>query len=150
MNGETDKKCEEFQILIMGYIDDELSQAEKMKLEAHLKTCAACKQSLAEYKKLKEVSSTMRFKEPNDALWDKQWQRITNKLTRSISWLLIIVGIVIIVGFAIYQFIQNPGVEGIVRVGIFALFIGFFLLLISLILERIKEYKTDRYKEIDK
>jgi len=71
-------------------------------------------------------------------------------LTRGISWLLILVGIAIIVGFAIYQFIQEPGVEAIVRVAIFALFIGFFLLLVSILIERLKEYKTDKYKEIDK
>lgn len=134
----------------MGYIDGELSQEEKARLEAHLKECDKCQQSLAEYKKLREVSSTMRFKEPKDAIWDKQWHRIANTLTRGISWLLIAVGIAIIVGFAIYQFIQEPGVDAIVRVAIFALFTGFFLLLVSILIERIKEYKTDKYKEIDK
>jgi len=142
--------CDNFQILIMGYIDGELTPEEKSKLEAHLKECFKCQQSLADYKKLREVSSKMRFKEPDKDIWDKQWQRIGNRLTKGIGWILLMVGIAIVAGFAIYQFIQEPGVEAVVKIGIFALFVGLILLLISVIFERVKEYKTEKYKEIYK
>lgn len=48
-------------------------------------------------------------------------------------------GIVILVGFSLYKFFQNPTIPIIIRYGIVAVIWGTIIILISLIRERLKE-----------
>lgn len=142
--------CEEFEILLTGYIDGELKGSDLKRFEEHLAECPRCQKLVRDYQRLKEVTAKMKFKDPPQEIWDSYWQRVCQRITRGLGWVLFVVGAVAIAGFGIYEFATDPAVEALQKLIVFAVFVGLGLLLISVIWERIKASKTDKYKRIER
>ncbi|MCD6451494.1 MAG: zf-HC2 domain-containing protein [Acidobacteria bacterium] len=142
--------CDQFEVLISGYLDGELSKEDEERLLRHLEVCPKCRNSLEELKRLKEVASKMKLTEPPKEIWDSYWERISNRITRGIGWILFIIGAALIAGYGIYQFATEPATSAFVKLCTFAIIVGFALLLVSVLWERIKEAKTDKYKGVYK
>ncbi|MEC8833372.1 MAG: hypothetical protein VYC07_01625 [Pseudomonadota bacterium] len=69
--------------------------------------------------------------------------------TSSIGWLLLIGGIVIVGGVAIFEWIYTPDVPLMVKLIVGAVYLGLALLLISVLRQRLIERKTDKYKDVE-
>lgn len=142
--------CEEFEVLLNGYIDGELKDPDLKRFEEHLAGCPHCRKLVRDYRRLKEVTTEMRFKDPPQDIWNSYWQRVFHRITRGAGWGFFLVGVVAVAGFAIYEFATDPTVEALQKLIVFAIFVGLGLLLISVIWERVKASKTDKYKEIER
>lgn len=136
----------------MGYLDGELSSEEKRRFKEHLRGCRECKEELKDFKRLKEVMESMKYKEPQDIVWQKYWSKIYNRLERGIGWILFSVGAIILLfygGFKLIQgLIKDPTISLIVKIGALIFLLGVVILLVSIIRERVFRYKYDRYKEV--
>jgi len=142
--------CEKIEILLTGYIDGELKGSDLKKVEGHLAECPRCQKLVGDYQRLKEVTAKMKFKEPPQEIWDSYWQRVFQQITRGLGWVLFVVGAVAIAGFGVYEFATDPAVEALQKLIVFAIFVGLGLLLISVIWERVKASKADKYKEVER
>ena len=133
----------------MGLVDDELSDEEKKALELHLSKCPECSHELKEFKKMKEVMQTMKYKEPPDEVWERYWTGIYNRLERGFGWILLSIGAIILLFYGGFKLVENlvkdPTVAIIAKVGILAALAGVVILLVSVIRERVFTYKTDKY-----
>ncbi|MCS5568261.1 MAG: hypothetical protein NZ743_09560 [Pseudomonadales bacterium] len=69
--------------------------------------------------------------------------------TSSIGWFLLIGGIVIGGGVAIFEWIYTPDVPLMVKLIVGAEYLGLALLLISVLRQRLIERKTDKYKDVE-
>ncbi|MEC8868076.1 MAG: hypothetical protein VYC86_04600 [Pseudomonadota bacterium] len=69
--------------------------------------------------------------------------------TSSIGWFLLIGGIVIGGGVAIFEWIYTPDVPLMVKLIVGAVYLGLALLLISVLRQRLIERKTDKYKDVE-
>ena len=91
------------------------------------------------------------FKEPSDDELEKYWQSIYNRLERSVGWVLLSVGAILLLcygGFELVEeLIRNPSVAVAVKVGVVALVIGVVVLFVSLLRERLTVCKVDRYSK---
>lgn len=143
-------KCDEIERLLILYIDDEISKEEKEDVESHITSCANCKALMEQYMKLKKTSSEISFTKPSDETMDSYWANISSRLSRGGGWIFLIIGSVILIIYAIYRFAIDPSVHSLVKVTIAAIVIGIVLLFISVLLERIRDLKTDRYRGIEK
>lgn len=144
---------EYYKKLLMGLVDGELSDEEKKELESHLSKCSECRRELQEFKKMKEVMKTMKYKEPPDELWERYWTGIYNRLERGFGWILLSIGAIILLFWGGFKFVESlvkdPTVAIIAKIGILAAIAGIAILLVSVIRERIFTYKTDKYaKEV--
>jgi len=148
------KSCENYHQLIVEYVDGIISPENKMRLQTHLKTCAACREDLEKLQKWKGVSEQMKGKLLPDMAWDEYWQHIYNRLERGIGWILISVGAIIFLGIAVYQFVINvltsTEITSLEKAGILLLSIGFVVLLVSVLREKLMVRKYDKYKEIQR
>ena len=147
--------CENFQYLITGYLDDELSAEQRQSLDAHLADCPPCRQELAELKELKEGLAMMKFKEPGDAELERYWRGIYNRLERGIGWTLFSIGAIALLCFGAFKLVEemitDPTVQWIVKIGVLALLAGVVVLFVSLLRERLMLRKTDKYsKEVQR
>ena len=142
--------CEKIEILLTGYIDGELKGSDLKKVEEHLAEFPRCQKLVGDYQRLKEVTAKMKLKEPPQEIWDSYWQRVFQQITRGLGWVLFVVGAVAIAGFGVYEFATDPAVEALQKLIVFAIFVGLGLLLISVIWERVKASKADKYKEIER
>jgi len=143
-------KCENIKELMMGYLDDEISENERKVLENHIKQCEECSLELTEFSKLKEVTDNMKLNEPEDKIWNAYWAGIYNRIERSAGWILFSIGVIIMLCYAGYkaveELINDPQIGLFVKIAIFAIIGGFSILLVSALRERLYFWKKDRYR----
>lgn len=144
--------CEDYKELLMGYLDEELSNEEKKRLEEHLKDCAACTEELKEFRKLKQITDEVALVEPEDKIWQAYWSNVYNRAERCLGWILFSVAAILLLiyaGFkAIEQICQDPTVGILLKIGLLVLIIGLAILLVSVLRERLYFHKKDRYKDV--
>jgi predicted anti-sigma-YlaC factor YlaD len=144
--------CQHYKEMIMGYLDNELGAEQKRELEKHLAGCAQCSKELEELRKLKEITEGVTLAEPEDRLWQQYWASIYNRVERGLGWIIFSVAAILLIiygGFkAIEEFVRDPSVELIVKVGLVALIAGMAVLFVSVLRERLYFWKKDRYKDV--
>jgi anti-sigma factor RsiW len=142
--------CEPFKGLLVGLLDGELTPAETRQINQHLIRCAACRR---EYEELRETSgklAAISFQEPEDVVLAQVWKTPYSRFARNMALVLIIGGFLGLIGFGLFEFLTNGREELPSKMGTAAVALGFLILLVQLIRERVKTYKTDPYKEIDR
>jgi predicted anti-sigma-YlaC factor YlaD len=144
--------CERSQLLITGYLDGELNPEEQTELLAHLEHCPACEDELRQHRKLKEITGRMRFKEPEERIWEWYWANVYNRLERHVAWILLSLGAVLLLSYATYALLEeaffDQGLSLVVRIGVVSVVVGFYALMASIIRERLAIRRSDRYEGI--
>ncbi len=140
--------------LLAGYIDGELTDEERTAFEKELASSTELRAELEEFRKLKEVTSMVRYADLPDEVWEGYWQSLYRKLERGIGWILLSVGAILLLGFGLYQGLHDlyiaPEVSILVKIGVTALGGGVIFLLVSFVRERLFAYRRDRYQEVKK
>lgn len=150
----TRQQQEQFQLLLMKALDEELSADEQVEFARFIDEIPVCREEWQQHKNLKEVTKTMKLKTPTLEVWDNYWLKVYNRLERGIAWLLFTIGSVILLtygGFkAVEAIIADPGLAGIVKAGIILVLGGLVILLVSVLREKFFVRKTDPYKEVQR
>jgi predicted anti-sigma-YlaC factor YlaD len=137
---------------MMGYLDDELDDAQKKTFEEHLESCKDCAAEFEQFKKLKKVTDSVKLAEPEDVLWKNYWSGVYNRFERGIGWVLMsVTGIALIIyGLfkAVEGIIKDPNVEVVLKIAILAFIAGLAVLFVSILRERLYFWKKDRYKDV--
>lgn len=144
------KNCEPFKGLLVGLLDGELTPEETRQINEHLTRCAECR---TEYEQLRETTgklAAITFREPDDAVLAQVWNSPFSRLARNSSLVLIIGGYVGLIGYGLFEVFTSGTKELPAKLGLAAIVLGFLILLVQLIRERIRTYKTDPYKEIER
>ena len=77
------------------------------------------------------------------------WERVNRELTRPVGWVLFIVGTLVWVAYGVYSFLT--GGEALwEKLATSAVVIGLAMLLLSALVDRWRDLKTDPYKEIER
>lgn len=142
--------CESYKGLIVGLLDGELTPEETVRINEHLARCAACR---SEYEQLRETTgklAAMSFKEPEDAVLEQVWKSPYSRFARNASLVMIIAGYALLIGYGVYEVLTSGKEELPAKMATAAIVLGFLILLGQLIRERVKTYKTDPYKEIER
>ncbi len=144
--------CHDYKDLMMGYLDNELSDEQKCQFEEHLTGCSECKDELEEFRKLKAITDEVTLVEPEDRIWQDYWDGIYNRIERSVGWIVFSVAAILLIiygGFkAIEEMVKDPDIETILKVGLLALIAGLAVLFVSVLRERLYFWKRDRYKDV--
>jgi anti-sigma factor RsiW len=134
--------------LISGYLDSELTQAEAQRVRVHLEDCADCRALADELAKLKEATMSSEFRIPDDS-WDESPRGNTSRILRDAG---LLVGLAWIVGLTIWliwELATDPeAVVASLLVGAFVLSAG--LILASVLLDRRRTIKNDKYRRVQK
>jgi len=148
------RNCEDFKALLVRYVDNQVSPEEKAEMERHLAECEDCRADLNHLQNWKGVSRDMKNKLLPDMAWDEYWHHLYNRMERGISWILISIGAIIFLAIAVYHFIggvlTSAQISPLEKVGVFALALGFIVLLVSVLREKLMTRKQDKYKEIQR
>ena len=144
---------ERFIYLIEKYFDNELNIDEKTELNSLIQN-EDLKNEFEEQKRVKEVLSKMKLKNPSVEVWDKYWVGVYNKLERGIAWLAVSVGFLILIIYGsievVEKFLAHTQTPGILKFGISALVIGGLILLFSVLREKFFTHTRDKYKEVQR
>lgn len=143
---------EDARIAMMGYLDGELDGSRRRELEAHLDGCTECRRELDRFRSLKEVMDPMKFREPSDRMWDEYWSGVYNRLERGLGWVFVSIAGIVLISYGLIEWIRvtffDSNVPLVIRGAIVFLVVGFVVLLVSVVRERLFLYKRERYKEV--
>lgn len=135
--------------LISGYLDGELTQQQRQRVDVHLAVCADCSNRLAELAALRKRVSGARLSQVGDDAWREQMNDMTVKVSRGVGWLLFLGGLLLIAGFGIYQFVIDTSMELLFKLMISAVYLGLGALFVSVLRQRLVERKSDKYKNVE-
>lgn len=145
-------RCDEARVLLMGYLDGELEPAEAAQLEDHLAVCVRCRREEAAFRKLGEVTEEMASEEIPSLDIDAAWATIYRRLERSVGWILLSVGLILLTGWGAWElldeFLLNPDEPVVVRLGVGAAIGGVIVLLMSIGREVLTKYRSERYRGV--
>jgi len=135
--------------LLTGYLDQVLTQEEEQRVRLHLEDCAACRSLVDDLKEMREAAMTTQFNVPTDDQWREAPRGAASSLAFGLGWLMVIVWLVGISGFVLGQLWSGPETltEKLLAFGLAS---GVALLFFSVLIDRIRTYKTDRYRRVQK
>ncbi len=138
--------------LLSAYVDGELSAAEAQQVARRLEEDADARRTVAELRRLKELTNRLQIKEPPAEEWERFWQGHYNRLERSLGWILLAAGLLLVGGWGAFSLLRSlwsdASVPPSLRWGVTAAVAGLTVLLISVFRERRHRRKTTRYKDV--
>ncbi len=144
--------CHDYKDIMMGYLDNELSNEQRRQFEEHLTGCSECKAELKEFRKLKAITDEVTLVEPEDKIWQDYWSGVYNRIERSVGWIVFSMAAILLTiygGFKLIEEIITDDTTGILlKAGLLALIAGLAILLVSVLRERLHFRQNDRYKNV--
>jgi hypothetical protein len=145
---------ERFKQLLAGYVDNELTERERVEFERELAVNAELQRELKEFNRLKAVTSQMKYADLPVEVWEAYWQSVYRKVERGAGWILASVGTIILLVFGTVtgfsRLYADPASPLWLKIGLTLGVIGIIILLVSLVRERLFAYKRERYTEVEK
>jgi hypothetical protein len=129
---------------LMRFLDGELPPKERATVAAHVDLCTECRREFVVFQSMK---SGLREMVAENGIGDSLWQSIRNRLVHPTAWMLIIIGVGFWVAWAVYAWITRPDrfwlkfAEG-------SIVVGLALLLAIAVGDRLRDLRTDPYREI--
>lgn len=135
--------------LITGYLDRALSQGQDQRVRLHLEDCEHCHRLYHEMQELREVTMSTRFAVPPDDQWREIPRGSTSHFLRGTGWMLVLVWLAAAGVYGLWLLITAPG-HALEKAFIFTGLSGAGMLFLSILLDRLKVLKTDRYRGVER
>lgn len=142
--------CIKYKKLLMGLIDGELTSEETSEINKHLNRCSECRK---EYEQLMNTGAKIKkvsFEEPQDRVLKNLWKSPFSRFAKASSLFMILIGWLALLIYGLIEAFRQTDEPVFPKIAAAAVFIGFIVLLITVIRERIRTYKSDPYKEVER
>ena len=142
---------EHYKHLLLKVVDGVATAEEREEFTAHIRSCEECRREYGEFKNLEEFMSTVKLKDLSEDARSAYRHSLYNRLERGIGWILLSLGAILLLGFGgfmlIREFITDPTVSVVLKIGVCAVLVGFIVLLVSVLKERLFVRKYDKYSK---
>ena len=129
---------------LMRFLDGEVTPEERAVVEQYLETSSELRREVAIFRSMKEELQDLSFA---DRGGDSVWKPIRSRITVPTGWVLAGSGLVVWAGYGIWTFVRSPSAI-LMKLATGGIAIGILVLLAHVILERIREYGTDPYRDV--
>ncbi len=140
--------CPRTEIDALRYVDGVMSAEEMKDFESHISTCMDCREAVRRFEELKSITGRLKMRDPTDEFWDSYWKSLYRRMERRVAWIFIAIGAVMFLLYAAYEIIRSFNEFTWEKVALALVLIGVLLLLISVVRERVHQYRIDRYKNV--
>lgn len=141
-------RCEEIEVSLSGFLDGELTQQEGQRVEVHLRTCDRCRSVYQELQRAQAAARALEIPQPSRKEWREMESRILERGARGIGWIILCVWLVTTAAYGSLHYALSPDEPLINKILVFGAFLGVALLFLSVLLERMRERRTDRYRRV--
>lgn len=135
--------------LLSGYIDGELTQQQRQRVELHCDGCAACAKGLDDLAELRAEVGGSSLSQYGEDTWRESMGDTTAQTSRGIGWMLLIGGVLAAAGIGVFMFLTDPSIEWHFKLIAGAVYGGLALLFVSVLRQRLVEQKTDKYRDVE-
>jgi len=143
-------KCDDIEVYLSGYLDDELTQQQRQRVQVHVERCPRCAATFEELQEAQQATRQLELESPNEQEWQMVMSNIFEKRTQHLGWMILIVWSTVMVVYSMYHYAVTPTEPLLERVLVFGLLAGVGLLFISVLTRRLRESRNDRYKDVVK
>ncbi|MEM9557018.1 MAG: hypothetical protein AAGC60_22360 [Acidobacteriota bacterium] len=133
--------------LLSGYLDGTLSHREMQRVRIRLEDDPSSRRLFEEMRALRQAALDTRFPPPEDSVWPELPRTPVSRFGRSLGWLLLCSWLVIVGALGLWHLLRETGdaLEVFLVLGL----PGAFLLLFgSVLVDRLHEARTDRYRDV--
>jgi anti-sigma factor RsiW len=149
MQGNTQNIGEHVGELLSGFIDGELTQQERQRVELHCDACRDCTEELEAVRDMRVRVGSASLGEYGEDKWREMMDDTTVRVSRGIGWLLLIGAALAVGGIAVFTVITDPTIGFYEKLLIGAVYGGAAALFVSVLRQRLIERKTDKYKDVE-
>ena len=135
--------------MLSGYLDRELTQQQRQKVDVHCETCEHCRQELAELQEMRQRVGNARLSNMNEDMWRENMKDVTVRTSRGIGWLLFVGSLLVLGAIGVYEFVIDSSVSTFMKFLISSMYLGLAALFMSVLRQRLIERKTDKYKDVE-
>lgn len=140
--------CQQFSELITGYLDGELTQQDSQRVSLHLQSCETCKSSFEELQAMQKLIKQSKYQNMDESQLEHVVNDLTSKKLELISWVAIVSGFVFVLVLAGYEFWIDTSLSGFEKFTVGLLIAGGVGLFLSVLRQRLKNRKNDKYKGV--
>ena len=140
--------CTEYKHLMMGLMDNELAPEEIADINQHMVRCDTCRKEFDALCRSHSKLSTVSYYRAADNELDRIWRSPFSRFTRNSGLFLVIIGWMTLIVYSLYQFLISDTEPVLPRIALFGIIIGFIVLLLAVLRDRIRTFRTDPYKEV--
>ena len=142
--------CEEAKLKVQALTDNELSEDEIESTLQHIESCYKCRNLYKELITLKKSIKGMSIPEPSREWFEDLEKKATRRTIAGFGKGLFILSYILLFLYAVYSVFIEKETHLMVKISIIGILLGIVILLGITIADRIREAKTDRYKEVMK
>ena len=135
--------------LLSGYVDGELTQGDNQRVRVHLENCPTCQSMVSEIRQIREAATTTHFRLLSDEEWRETPRSAGSRWLRKAGWVLLIAWI-LGAGWLAIEGIVAGSTSWYEKALVGTLIGGGLLLFLSVLFDRLKALKTDRYGSVEK
>jgi predicted anti-sigma-YlaC factor YlaD len=137
--------------MLSAYLDDELTQEESQPVRIHLEDCASCRRTYEQMRELREATMATPFPAFDDGQWDERPRSRLSRILRNVGWAVLLVWLGGVAFLALSELAAEAGGMPIRELALIVGLVGGGLLVfLSIVLDRLGSYKTDRYRRVQK
>lgn len=128
---------------LMAYADGELDRQAAAEVERHLERCTECGRELSIVNSLKGAMKEMQSNQTRDL-----WAAVHRRLTAPFGWLLILSGTLLWVALGVIRWFQAElTLEWLASTAVGT---GLLMLLVAIGAEQYRNWKSERYKDVER
>lgn len=116
-------------------------------MRVHLEGCSDCERTLEELTAVQGAAQKLHFESPTGEEWSHIHNYILGRLSRRMGWLILVVWALMMCVYSLYWYARTQG-SLFEKLAVFGLIAGLGLLFFSVLSERIRDFRTDRYKGV--
>ncbi len=133
--------------MLSGYLDGVLPQGDTQKIRIAIEDDDEVQALYRDLKAMREATGSTRFVEPEEDAWPEVPRTKASWFSRSLGWSLLTTWFAVVTIYSLWTFISQSGdpLEVFLVLGLPG---GFVLLFISVLIDRLKDLKTDRYRGV--
>jgi hypothetical protein len=135
--------------MLSGYLDRELTQQQRQKVDVHCDICEQCRRELAELREMRQRVGNARLSNMNEDMWRENIKDVTVRTSRGIGWLLFVGSLLVLGAIGVYEFVIDSSVSTFMKFLISSMYLGLAALFMSVLRQRLIERKTDKYKDVE-
>ena len=135
--------------LLSAYLDDELTQEESQPVRIHLEDCESCRRTYDQMRELREATMTTPFAALDDGQWDERPRSRASRILRNVGWAMLFAWLGAVAFIALSELATEAAGMPIRELALIVGLVGGGLLVfLSILLDRLGSYKTDRYRRV--
>jgi anti-sigma factor RsiW len=137
---------DETEVLISGYLDGELDETSRLRVEAMMAESPSFRREVEAMRRLiTGTEAACSVHELPQEVWDDFLDDVYNRLERRTGWSILLLGAGALAVYLVFLYVAKPWAGPVEKVLLALPIIGLAILFISVLRQRMKALKHDRY-----